>query len=108
MMGSRGFLSARDATSKGLVGVYPAPDRPGLRVLSPIPEYLFAMKAISMRPADFTDHGQGRDMADLEQLRERTGLTDLAAALELVSEFYPDRHIPPRTALGLEELFKGS
>jgi len=105
--GVKGYLSERDAESKELRGVYPSVERPGLRVLTPKLEYLFAMKALAMRGADPAHPGSGgdRDMEALRELTDRLGLGTAEEALDLVASFYPHARIPPRTEFGLRELF---
>ena len=98
------FLSARDAKSKQLSGMYPSAERCGLRVLTPTPEYLFAMKAMAMRSATKWEP-DAQDFADLQLLREALGLQRVEEALDLVGAFYPHGQVAPRTALGLRELF---
>ena len=73
--GVKGFLSNADADSKQLFGTYPSEAEPGLRVMLPKPEYLFAMKCRAMRvggadeSADIDDirHLQGGDLRFLSQ-----------------------------------------
>jgi len=100
--GVRRYLSDKDAESKTLRGIYPSPERPGLRVLTPSPAYLFAMKALALGArGESTD----RDLHDLERLAEETGITSLDAALDLVASFYPHKAVTPRTIIALQDLF---
>ena len=96
----KGYLSRKDVDNKQLAGMYPSPERPGLRVLCPTPEYLFAMKAIALRSPSEAGPEGAQDLEDLRQLHQQIDLETLEEALDLVSAFYPHRQIPPRTALG--------
>jgi hypothetical protein len=102
--GARGFLSAEDASpeAKRLFRTYPSEEEPGLRVLIPNPEYLFAMKCRAMRIGGVE---ASADVEDIKQLASEIGLTSAQDALDLVTTFYPDRVIEPKTRFGLEEIF---
>ena len=98
-----GFLSAADANpeAKRLLGTYPSEERPGFRVMVPNPRYLFAMKCRAMRIGGVEE---SQDLEDIRNLACEIGITSATQALELVSEFYPDRLIRPKTRFGLEEM----
>jgi hypothetical protein len=102
--GVKGFLSAADASpeSKRLFKTYPSEAEPGLRVMVPSPEYLFAMKCRAMRIGGIDE---SVDVDDIRQLAAEIGLTNAGEALDLVAAFYPDRLIEPKTRFGLEEIF---
>jgi hypothetical protein len=102
--GARGFLSAEDASpeAKRLFRTYPSEEEPGLRVLIPNPEYLFAMKCRAMRIGGVE---ASADVEDIKQLAREIGLTSAQDALDLMTTFYPDRVIEPKTRFGLEEIF---
>jgi len=100
----KGFLSPKDMdlASKHLFRTYPSEDQPGLRVQVAAPEYLFAMKAMAMRMGGIDEPS---DIADLRSLGEELGITRAEDAISLVSDYYPDHLIAPKTRFGLEELF---
>jgi hypothetical protein len=102
--GVKGFLSAADQNPeiKRLFRTYPSEDEPGLRVMLPRPEYLFAMKCRAMRIGGVE---ASVDIDDIRHLAKEIGLTTAQEALDLVTTFYPDRLIEPKTRFGLEEIF---
>jgi hypothetical protein len=102
--GVKGFLSAADASpeAKRLFQTYPSEEEPGLRVMVPNPAYLFAMKCRAMRIGGVDE---SVDIDDIKQLAREIGLTSAREALDLVTAFYPDRLIEPKTRFGLEEIF---
>ena len=69
---------------------------PGLRVFVPDPAYIFAMKALAVRP---------QDVADLVPLRSTLGLGSAAEALELVKRYVPERLLSRRVQYLIEDLF---
>ena len=88
----KGFLSDRNETSLLL-------DLPGLKVFVASPEYLLAMKCMSMR--------LGKEDTDLEDVRFLLDRLDLRRAedvLDLVSRYYPEERIQPKTRFAIEEL----
>ena len=90
--GVKGFLSGAGETEHFL-------DLPGLRVFVPTAEYLFAMKALSMRLSE-----ESRDIEDLKFLIPRLGVRTLNDAMGLIQKFYPEERIPLKTSYALEEL----
>jgi hypothetical protein len=102
--GVKGFLSAHDsdAGAKSLFHTYPDEKHPGLRVFVATPEYLFAMKCLAMRAggAEYSE-----DIADIRNLATVLHIETAQAAIELVSRYYPDNRLPPKTRFGLEEIF---
>ncbi len=74
-------------------------DLPNLRVFVATPEYLLAMKCMSMR--------LGRDETDLRDIRflmRTLGLRDAPSVLALVERYYPSDRIAPKTRFAIEEL----
>jgi predicted nucleotidyltransferase len=71
-------------------------DHPGLRVTAASANHIFAMKALAARE---------RDIEDLRMLAGIVGIETVDEAVAVVSEFYPDEPIPPRSAALLDELF---
>lgn len=93
--GVKGFLSGTGETEPFL-------DLPGLRVFVPSAEYLFAMKALSMRLSE-----ESRDLEDLKFLIPRLEIRTLKEAMQLVEKYYPEERIPTKTSYALEELLEG-
>ncbi|MEX1116475.1 MAG: DUF6036 family nucleotidyltransferase [Akkermansiaceae bacterium] len=88
----KGFLSDRNETSL-------LTDLPGLKVFVASPEYLLAMKCLSMR--------LGKEETDLEDVRFLMDHLDLREAkdvLDLVSRYYPEDRIQPKTRFAVEEI----
>ncbi len=74
-----------------------------LRVFTARPEYLLAMKCVAMRlGAEF------RDLDDVRYLLRSLNVTSVAAALEIVTRYFDDRLVAPKTRLVLEELLPAS
>jgi hypothetical protein len=104
--GVKGFLSARDASpeAKRLFGAYPDEVRPGLRVFVATPQYLFAMKCLAMRAGAAEYPG---DVSDIRSLGAQLGIKSAEDAFAIVSKYYPNQQLPPKTQFGLEEIFGG-
>jgi hypothetical protein len=73
-------------------------DLPFLKVWTPPPAYLLAMKAIAAR-------FDSNDADDLRTLIAHLGLRRVDEVLEVVERYYPRNEIPPKTQFFLEELF---
>jgi hypothetical protein len=88
----KGFLSERNEA-------LPLREWPGLKVFVAAPEYLLAMKCMSMRL------GQGAsDLDDIRFLMDRLGLREAEEVLALVAGYYPEERIPPKTRFAIEEI----
>ncbi len=103
--GVKGFLSARDAEpgAKSLFRSYPSGDASGLRVFIATPPYLFAMKCLAMRVGG-TETSQ--DIDDIRLLGSALGIRTFSEAIAVVSRYYPDGRISPKTHFGLQEIFE--
>jgi hypothetical protein len=63
------------------------------------PEYLLAMKCMSMRL------GKGdSDLEDVRFLMSHLGLQKTEDVLDLVSRYYPEDRIQPKTRFAIEEI----
>lgn len=102
--GVKGFLSPRDGApdAKALLATYPDAEDAGLRVFVPVPEYLFAMKAMAMRIGGVDEP---QDVSDIRALGAEIGIETAEQAIALVEAFYPRSRISPKTKFGLEELY---
>lgn len=85
------YVSGKDDPGKRRVF-----DHPGLRVTAASPDHIFAMKALAAR---------ARDIDDLRVLADIAGIETADDALAVVSAFYPDEPVPPRSAAILRDLF---
>jgi hypothetical protein len=94
--GVKRFLSAADSSpdAKRLFRTYPSEEEPGLRVMVPTAEYLFAMKCRAMRIGGIDE---SEDIDDIKRLVKEIGLTSVRQAFDLVTAFYPDQLIEPNT-----------
>ena len=88
----KGFLSEKN-------DILPLRDYPGLKVFVAAPEYLLAMKCLSMRLGR-----DDTDLADVRFLMDRLGLRDAVQVLDLVSRYYPEDRIQPKTRFAIEEI----
>jgi hypothetical protein len=74
-------------------------DMDHLRVMVAQPEYLLAMKCLSMRiGAEFHDED------DVRFLLRYLNVASYAQALDIITRFYPEDRFPPKTLYALEEL----
>lgn len=95
---AKGFLSARgDFSEQGL------PQYSHLRILSPTPEYMLAMKVLSARVAVGTDPG---DKGDIALLMKRLGLKTNQEVMNIVCRYYEDARILPRSAYLVDEILE--
>ncbi len=99
--GVKGFTSGKEQMR--LMESFGASPAGGLRIHVPTPEYLFAMKCMSMR-AEGIDGSH--DISDIEALADIAGIKDAVSALTLVEAFYPSSRIPPKVRFGLEEIME--
>ena len=74
---------------------------PGIRVFTASPEYLFAMKTLSMR-SSLASH----DVKDVWHLIDAIGLDSAEEGLALAEKFYPGHAVPTRNRLILEDVFE--
>lgn len=99
--GVKGFTSANEKML--LMTSFTASPAGGLRIHTPAPEYLFAMKCMAMRP-DGIDGSH--DISDIELLAGAANIQSAAQALALVESFYPASRIPPKVRFGVEEIME--
>jgi hypothetical protein len=86
-----------------LFRAYPSEQRPGLRVFVPSPEYLLAMKLMSMRidPA-----GNKSDVADILNFLDIVGFTIEKEVIDFAASFYPEAKLSPRLRLSIRTLWR--
>jgi hypothetical protein len=90
----KGFISLREERD-------PYKDFPNLKVFTATPEYLLAMKCLSLRI------GLGsRDVEDIRFLIRHLGIGSAQDLLDRIEKYYPKRQISPKTQFAIEELFE--
>ncbi len=99
----KGFLSARQGEPDALVLFrgYPTEQAPGLRVFLARPEYLLAMKCMAMR---LDAASSSPDVEDIKLLVQALELSSAEQVLDIVSLYYPEKRVPPKTQFGVEEI----
>jgi hypothetical protein len=88
----KGFLSPRGDFDPYL-------ELPRLRVFVARPEYLLAMKCASMRLGE-----EFHDLDDVRYLLRYLNVSTAGEALEIVTRYFEEDQLPPKTRLALEEL----
>jgi hypothetical protein len=88
------------AADRVLLGLYPSPERFGLRVTAARPPYLLAMKLKALERVTHDD----RDYEDAVRLSIACGVSNVDGLREVFRQFFPDEGIPPRADLRLAEL----
>jgi hypothetical protein len=73
-----------------------------LQVFVAQPTYLLAMKCVAMRLGE-----EFHDLDDVRYLLRHLNITSAAQALAIVTQYFDDAQIPPKTRLALEELLPG-
>ena len=103
--GVRTWLSpAVDAPDEHVpTGTYPSETRPGIRVYVPTPEYMLAMKLMSMRIDEFTGD---KDRVDIENLIAIVGIDSKEALIDLASKYYPEAQASGKLHLAAEHLVR--
>ncbi len=77
-------------------------ERSHLTVFVAQPAYLLAMKCAAMRLGE-----EFHDLDDVRYLLRYLNITAAADALAIVTQYFDDSQIPPKTRLALEELLSG-
>jgi hypothetical protein len=75
---------------------------PHLRVFVARPDYLLAMKCASMRLGE-----EFRDLDDVRYLLRYLNISTADQALEIVTRYFDESRLMPKTRLALEELLAG-
>lgn len=97
--GVKGFLSANEELE--MLPAFSGDTGSGLRIYTPSPQYLFAMKCMAMRPEGIEG---SHDISDIEALADVAQINNLAEALDLVQAFYPAGQVPAKVRFGVEEI----
>jgi hypothetical protein len=99
--GVKGFLSSNEKMQA--FDSFDATPAGGLRLYTPTPEYLFAMKCMAMRPEGING---SHDISDIEALALKIGIVESTEALHLVEAFYPAARVPAKVRFGVEEIME--
>jgi hypothetical protein len=83
-----------------LVGLYPSPERFGLRVTAAKPPYLLAMKLKALERTTSRD----RDYNDAVRLAIECGVSTIDGLHAVFRQFFPDEKIPPRAEIRFAKL----
>ncbi len=78
-------------------------ESPGLRVFTPTPEYMLAMKCMAMRTGAEENRS---DIDDIRNLLRITGVQSTQDILTLVEKYYPAKLVTPRTLFGVQEILE--
>ncbi len=98
----KGFVSARQDVQ--LYMEFPeGAESPGLRVFTPTPEYMLAMKCMAMRTGSEENHS---DIDDIKNLLQITGVHSTIDILSIVEKYYPAKLVTPRTLFGIQEILE--
>ena len=84
-----------------LTGTYPTEVRPGLRVYVPTPEYMLAMKLMSMRIDEATG---GKDKDDILSLMSVVGIKTKSELIAAASAYYPEARVSAKLLLAADAL----
>jgi hypothetical protein len=82
------------------VGVYPSPERVGLRVVAAKPSYILAMKLNALERATADD----RDFHDAVNLGKACDVNTAEGLRDIFRKFFPDQKLPAAAELRLNEL----
>lgn len=92
--GAKGFASSQSFESKELLAMS------HLRVVSPPPDYILAMKCISARVG-----ADEHDKADAKFLIQHLHLSQPAAVLKAIGKYFEEKRIPAKTQYFVQEIF---
>lgn len=96
----KGFVSSRQEVQLYLEFPRESED-PGLRVFTPTPEYMLAMKCMAMR----TGPGEHRsDIGDIKNLLRITGVKSTDEVLGIIEKYYTSKLVTPRILFGIQEI----
>lgn len=82
------------------LGLYPSPERFGLRVTAAKPSYILAMKLRALERSTIDD----RDYEDALNLSAECGVSSVDELREVFRQFFPGEELPARAALRLDDL----
>jgi hypothetical protein len=92
----KGFLSPRGAFDRYL-------ELPHLKVFVAQPSYLLAMKCAALRLGE-----EFHDLDDVRFLLRYLDISTVEEALTVVTRYFDEQHLRPKTRLALEELLESA
>ena len=98
----KGFVSSRQDVQLYIEFPREA-ESPGLRVFTPTPEYMLAMKCMAMRTGAEENRS---DIDDIKNLVRMTGVKSTQDILAIVEKYYPAKLVTPRTLFGIQEILE--
>jgi hypothetical protein len=96
--GAKGFASPEGDYSDRVL-----PQYPNLRLLTPTPEYMLAMKVMAARSATLSERG---DRDDIRLLLKYLRLINTDEVIAVVQRYYPAGQILPRSLYLVEEILQ--
>lgn len=84
-----------------LFATYPSESNPGLRVYVPTPQYMLAMKLMSLRIDDAQDN---KDKDDVESLLLVVGVQSKQQLIDLAAAYYPEARVSGKLLLAADHL----
>jgi hypothetical protein len=87
-------------SDRTFVGVYPSPERVGLRVVAAKPDYILAMKLNALERSTVDD----RDFRDAVDLGAARGIRTVEALRDVFRRFFPDQEPPAAAELRFHEV----
>ena len=96
--GVKGFAALHEEYNEGVA--FGETAIPSLKIMFPTPEYLLAMKCLSMRNESESAH----DKQDILQLIQTIGIDDPEQVMDVVQKFYPLNQLSPRISYGIQEI----
>jgi hypothetical protein len=94
--GAKGFASSAGNYSDQVL-----PQYPNLRLLTPAPEYMLAMKVMAARTPAGAERG---DKDDIRLLMNRLGFTSAETVMDVVERYYPATQVLPRSRYLVDEI----
>ena len=89
-------------TDRILVGLYPSPERFGLRVTAASPEYILAMKLKALERVTADD----RDFQDAVRIGAECGINSVGKMLDVFQRFFGNEELSVTARLRLSELIE--
>lgn len=79
----------------------PNDDNPGIRVYTPTPEYMLALKCMAMR---IDDPDGASDIEDIKHLLEILDVNGTDEVMDIVEHYFPKGRVSAKVQFGIEEI----